>query len=79
MNIKVLTHRIRLSDGHVMADYIRALSENEADEISASLRRGEYDTDEYAVRIRRSPKSRHAIDVELAPEGEFIGSPRGFW
>mgnify|MGYP003143129670 FL=1 len=72
-SIKVLTHRIRLSDGHVMADYIRATSENEAGEISASLRRGEYDNDEYAVRIRRSPKSMHQHDVKLNAEAW------GFW
>tara|TARA_R100000655_G_scaffold88701_1_gene129074 strand:- start:209 stop:379 length:171 start_codon:yes stop_codon:yes gene_type:complete len=56
-----------------MADYIRATSENEASEISASLRRGEYDNDEYAVRIRRSPKSMHAHDVKLN------GDAWGFW
>ena len=71
--IKVLTHKIRLSDGHVMTDYIRATSENEASEISASLRRCEYDNDQFAIRIRRSPKSMHSHDVKLNADAW------GFW
>ena len=72
--IKILTHVIRLKDGHVMSDWIDVKSgmKIEADEISKRLRNHEYDTDNYAVRIRRSPKSRHAKDVELwTDEKEF--------
>ena len=61
---KVLTHVIRLRDGHVMPDWIDC-KPSEADDISKRLRNREFDTDNYAVRIRRSPKSRHAKDVEL--------------
>jgi len=38
--------------------------DKEADEIKASIRRGEYDTEDYAIRMRRSPKSKHSIDVK---------------
>ena len=73
MSIKVLTHVIRLSDGHVMSDWIEVESgmRIEADEISKRLRNREYDTDNYAVRIRRYPKSRHSVDVELWNDGGF--------
>ena len=68
---KVLTHVIRLSDGHVMPDWIDC-KPSQADDISKRLRNREFDTDNYAVRIRRSPKSRHAKDVELwTDEKEF--------
>ena len=68
---KVLTHVIRLSDGHVMPDWIDC-KPSQADDISKRLRNHEFDTDNYAVRIRRSPKSRHAKDVELwTDEKEF--------
>jgi len=62
---KVLTHIIRFNDGHVMPDWIDAKNPADAKEISRRLRNCEFDTDHYAVRIRRSPKSRHAVDVEL--------------
>ena len=72
--IKILTHRIRLDDGHVMSDWISVprteFQEKEASEIKASIRRGEYDTETHAVRMRRYPKSKHSIDVK---------SVRRFW
>ena len=68
---KVLTHVIRLSDGHVMPDWIDC-KPSQADDVSRRLRNREFDTDNYAVRIRRSPKSLHARDVELwTDEKEF--------
>lgn len=65
--IKILTHVIRLRDGHVMTDWIEVKSgmRIEADEISRRLRNHEFDTDNYAVRIRRYPKSNHSVDVDL--------------
>ena len=82
MKIKILTHRIRLNDGHVMPDWISVPASNsmekEAEEIKQSIRNGDYDTKDYAIRMRRSPKSRHAIDVNLDVEN-FIGYPVGFW
>jgi len=64
--IKVLTHIIRLSDGHVMPSWEGPFfDEMEANAVSKALRNGELDSEGYAVRIRRSPKSNHAIDVEL--------------
>ena len=82
MKIKILTHRIRLNDGHVMPDWMDVPASNsmqkEADEIKQSIRNGDYDTKDYAIRMRRSPKSRHAIDVNLDVEN-FIGYPVGFW
>ena len=81
--IKILTHKIRLNDGHVMTDWINVPASNsmekEAEEIKNSVKNGDYDTKDYAIRMRRSPKSRHQIDVELWPEGKFIGNPRRFW
>jgi len=59
---KVLTHVIRFNDGHVMPDWIDC-KPSQAKEISRRLRNRELDTDDYAVRIRRSPKSKHAIDT----------------
>ncbi len=67
--IKILTHVIRLSDGHVMTDWINVPASNsmekEAEEIKQSVRDGAYDTDRHAVRMRRYPKSRHGMDVDL--------------
>ena len=81
-SIKILTHVIRLDDGHVMPDWMDVPASNsmrkEADEMKQSIRNGDYDTKDYAIRMRRSPKSRHAIDVNLDVEN-FIGSPMRFW
>ncbi len=65
--IKILTHRIRLDDGHVMPDWMNVprteFQDKEAEEIKASIKRGEYDTEDYAIRMRRSPKELHLKDV----------------
>ena len=67
--IKILTHRIRLDDGHVMPDWEDVndtdpeYMEIEAERIKASIRKGEYDTEDYAIRMRRSPKELHLNDV----------------
>ena len=67
--IKILTHKIRLNDGHVMPDWehVRDMDseymEMEAEKIKASIRRGEYDTDTHAIRMRRYPKENHLQDV----------------
>ena len=72
--IKVLTHIIRLSDGHVMPSWEGPFyDEVEASAVSKALRNGELDSEGYAVRIRRSPKSKHAIDVKLDNDAW------GFW
>ena len=80
--IKILTHKIRLNDGHVMPDWINVPAshsmEKEADEIKNSIRNGDYDNKDYAIRMRRYPISRHEMDVNLDVEN-FIGSPVGFW
>tara|TARA_R100000908_G_C3711651_1_gene118047 strand:- start:504 stop:728 length:225 start_codon:yes stop_codon:yes gene_type:complete len=74
MKIKVLTHIIRLSDGHVMPSWEGPFyDEIEAQKVSRALRAGELDTKGYALRIRRSPKSNHAIDVTLDEDAW------GFW
>ena len=79
MNIKLLTHLIRLSDGHVMPDWIDCKDEAHAKEVRRAVDNREYDTDNHSIRIRRYPVSRHKIDVELWEADRFIGSPRGFW
>ncbi len=67
--ITILTHRIRLNDGHVMPDWETVKDEDpeymemEAERIKASIRRGEYDTENYAIRMRRYPKENHLNDV----------------
>ena len=67
--IKILTHRIRLDDGHVMPDWEDVPDEDpeylekRAEEIKASIRKGEYDTEDYAIRMRRYPKENHLQDV----------------
>ena len=75
MKIKVLTHIVRLSDGHVMPSWEGPFyDEIEASKVSRALRAGELDTEGYAIRIRRSPKSKHAIDVKLNDDVTW-----GFW
>ena len=37
--------------------------EKEAEEIKASINRGEDDTEDYAIRMRRYPKENHLNDV----------------
>ena len=37
--------------------------EKEAEEIKASINRGEYDTEDYAIRMRRYPKELHLKNV----------------
>ena len=67
--IKILTHRIRLDDGHVMPDWEDVPDEDpeylekRAEEIKAQIRNGEYDTENYAIRMRKSPKELHLKDV----------------
>ena len=81
---KILTHVIRLSDGHVMPDWINIKMTGtkghlEAEKVKSAIRNGEYDTDNHAIRMRRYPFARHETDVELWPESKFIGSPRRMW
>ena len=74
MKIKVLTHIIRLSDGHVMPSWEGPFyDEMEASKVSRDLRAGKLDSDGYAIRIRRSPKHNQAIDVVLDK------TAGGFW
>ena len=47
--------------------------EMEASKVSRDLRAGKLDSDGYAIRIRRSPKHNHAIDVVLDK------TAGGFW
>jgi len=72
--IKILTHLIRLDDGHVMPDWISVpqteFQDKEAEEIKQSVVNGDYDTETHAVRMRRSPKSKHGLDV-ITKTGRF--------
>jgi len=67
--IKILTHRIRLDDGHVMPDWEDVPDtdpdylEQRADWIKEQIRAGKFDTEDYAIRMRRSPKELHLNDV----------------
>ena len=73
MKIKVSTNISRHSDDNVMPSWEHAKDEFEASRISKMVRSGELDTEGYAVRIRRSPKEKHAIDVKLDNDAW------GFW
>jgi hypothetical protein len=57
-----------------MTDWINVpktdFQDKEASEIKASIRRGEYDTEDYAIRMRRYPKQNHQLDVELLNENK---------
>ena len=77
--VKILTHIIRLSDGHVMPDWIDVKSGQNPEDIKRDVRAGVYDTDNYSIRMRRYPIQKHEIDVELWDEDRFIGSPRRMW
>ena len=79
MKIKILTHIIRLSDGHVMPDWIDVKMGEAPKDIKAAVKRGAYDTDNYSIRMRRYPIQKHEVDVELWDEDRFIGSPRRMW
>ena len=68
--IKILTHRIRLDDGHVMPDWEDVPADTDPDYLDdraeymkAKIRNGEYDTENYAIRMRRYPKELHLKDV----------------
>ncbi len=78
-SIKILTHVIRLDDGHVMPDWINVKAGQDSKVIKQMVKEGRYDTDKYAIRMRRYPKEKHSVDVELWPESKFIGSPRRMW
>ena len=77
--IKILTHVIRLDDGHVMPDWINVKAGQDPKVIKQMVKDGRYDTDKYAIRMRRYPKEKHSVDVELWPESKLIGSPRRMW
>jgi hypothetical protein len=66
MNIKVLTHFIRFSDGNVSPSWISAGSLQFADRIVADVKAGKYDRETYAVRMRRYPIERHLKDVAVS-------------
>ena len=65
--IKILTHRIRLDDGHVMPDWEDVpkskYMDDHAEYIKHQIRNGKYDTENYAIRMRRYPKELHLKDV----------------
>ena len=77
--VKILTHIIRLSDGHVIPDWIDVKKDENPKDIKDAVKRGAYDTDNYCVRMRRYPVTRHEIDVELWDKDRFVGSPRRMW
>ena len=63
MSIKILTHIIRLSDGHVMPDWIAVKDGQSPETVKRYVRAGIYDTDNYSIRMRRYPKENHLQDV----------------
>ena len=78
-SIKILTHIIRLSDGHVMPDWVNVKKGEDPEVIKDMIKNGANDTDNYCIRMRRYPIQKHEVDVELWDEDRFIGSPRRMW
>ena len=75
MNIKILTHRISLITGSCYADWINVpKSENmqkEADEMRQSVINGDYDSDSFAIRMRKYPTSKHLKTVKLQDSAKW--------
>ena len=75
MKIKILTHRISLLTGSCYADWINVPASNsmrkEADEIRNSVINGEYDTENFAIRMRKYPRSEHLKTVKLQDSAKW--------
>jgi len=75
MKIKILTHRIRLNDGHVMPDWENVPNsdtmQKDADVIKTAIINGEYDTPNYAIRMRKYPTSKHLKTVKLQDSAKW--------
>ena len=75
MNIKILTHRISLITGSCYADWIQVpKSENmqiKASEIKNSVKNGDYDNKDFAIRMRKYPTSKHLKTVKLQDSAKW--------
>ena len=75
MKIKILTHRISLITGSCYADWINVpKSENmqkEADKMRQSVINGDYDSDSFAIRMRKYPRSEHLKTVKLQDSAKW--------
>ena len=58
---KMLTHRIRKDDGHVMADFIDSTNWN-SEVLRKLINSGAMDEENYAIRMRKYPIEKHLID-----------------
>jgi hypothetical protein len=75
MNIKILTHRISLITGSCYADWINVPKSNsmekEASEIKESVKNGDYDNKDFAIRMRKYPTSKHLKTVKLQDSAKW--------
>ena len=58
---KMLTHRIRKDDGHVMADSINS-TDLDSELLRMNINEGNLDTEVYAIRMRKYPIEKHLIN-----------------
>tara|TARA_R110000744_G_scaffold114793_6_gene214752 strand:+ start:2914 stop:3135 length:222 start_codon:yes stop_codon:yes gene_type:complete len=59
---KMLTHIIRLSDGHVMTDWIDS-TDLDSELLRDNIESGKMDFKNHAVRMRKYPKELHLKNV----------------
>ena len=59
---KMLTHIIRLSDGHVMTDWIDSTN-LDSELLRDNIESGKMDFENHAVRMRQYPKTKHLKTV----------------
>ena len=75
MKIKILTHRISLITGSCYADWINVPASNsmrkEASEIKNSVKNGDYDSKDFAIRMRKYPRSEHLKTVKLQDSAKW--------
>ena len=75
MKIKILTHRISLLTGSCYADWINVPASNsmekEASESRNSVINGEDDTETFAIRMRKYPRSEHLKTVKLQDSAKW--------
>ena len=58
---KMLTHRIRKNDGHVMPDSIDS-TKLDSELLRMNINEGNLDTENYAIRMRKYPIEKHLIN-----------------
>jgi hypothetical protein len=73
MKIKILTHRISLITGSCYADFedVKSGDRLEASIMKKAIKNGEYDTENFAIRMRKYPTSEHLKTVKLQDSAKW--------